>query len=492
MNDGNDKTARDDQAEQTIVAIATPPGEGGVGIVRLSGSRAEEIGTGLFRFDRRPAEIESHRLYPGIVILPDDAPTGAAGARDGPRGSGAAPGGGGPGLRDRALFVLMRAPRSYTGQDVVELQCHGSPLLLASIVTAGVSMGARLARPGEFTQRAFMNGKIDLVQAEAVADLIAASTAGALSISARHHLGALSQRLAGLRGRLVSLLADIEASVDFSDQDADTPGAEAVAREIGSLYESVTALLGSYRAGRVYREGARMVIAGRPNVGKSSLLNRLLGRPRAIVAPEPGTTTDTVEDVMDIGGIPVRVVDTCGLREAAGTVEREGVLRTKRALETADVTLLVGEATAGPGSVEREAMAEAAAAGRPVVLVMNKVDLVTGEPEATEEAGVPTVFTSALTGAGIDRLTETVRSLVTGASASAGTDELITNARHYAALLAAARSLERARGAADGGISAEFIALDIREALAATGEITGDVTTDEVLGAIFSRFCIGK
>ncbi len=492
MNHANDRTTNGDSADQTIVAVATPPGEGGIGIVRLSGPRAREIGAGLFRFDGRPAEVESHRLYPGIVMLPDDTPADAAGARKGSRESGTTPGPPGHAVGDRALFVLMRAPRSYTGQDVVELQCHGSPLLLASVVTAAVSMGARPARPGEFTQRAFMNGKIDLVQAEAVADLIAAKTAGGLSISARHHLGALSTRLTGLSERLVSLLADIEASVDFSDQDVDAPGAEAIAREIGALCESVAALLDSYRAGRVYREGARMVIAGRPNVGKSSLLNRLLGRPRAIVAPEPGTTTDTVEDVMDIGGIPVRVVDTCGLREAVGGVEREGVLRTRQALETADVTLLVGEVSAGTGPVEREVLEAAATAGRPVVLVMNKVDLVPEEPRETETAGIPTVFTSALTGTGIDHLVEAVRELITGGVGWAGGEELITNARHYAALLSASRSLEQAQKTADEGISAEFVALDIREALSALGEITGDVTTDELLEAIFSRFCIGK
>jgi tRNA modification GTPase len=244
--------------------------------------------------------------------------------------------------------------------------------------------------------------------------------------------------------------------------------------------------------GRIYREGARLVIAGRPNVGKSSLMNRLLGHPRAIVAPEAGTTTDTIEDIMDIGGAPVRIVDTCGLREAVSAVEREGVERTRQALSTADVTLLVAEATVGIGREERGVMEAAAASGRRVVLVMNKVDLVAAKSPAPADLTVPIVFTSALVGTGIDKLREVVGSLIVGGAGSGRGQELITNERHHAALLSVFQSLERANLGATQRVSPEFIALDIRGALSALGEMTGDVTTDEILEAIFSRFCVGK
>jgi tRNA modification GTPase len=386
----------------------------------------------------------------------------------------------------------MRAPRSYTGEDVVELQCHGSPLLLVSIVAAAVSMGARPAKQGEFTQRAFMNGKIDLVQAEAVADLIAARTTDGLSIFSRHLMGGLSGKLSELRDRLVGLLADIEASIDFSDQDIDPLAREAVTRGVEISLDSVNGLLGSYRTGRIYREGARLVIAGRPNVGKSSLMNRLLGRPRAIVAPQAGTTTDTIEDIMDIGGAPARIVDTCGLREAVGAVEREGVERTMQAIDTADVTLLVAEAAVGIGREEHGVIEAAAAADRRIVLVMNKVDLVAGKTSAPAYPAIPIVFTSALVGTGIDELKEIAGSLIVGGAGSGRDHELITNERHHAALLSVSKSLERAHLGAMRRVSPEFIALDIRGALLALGEMTGDVTTDEILEAIFSRFCIGK
>jgi tRNA modification GTPase len=478
---------------ETIVAVATPPGEGGIGIVRLSGPEALIYGRKLFSFVKEPARIESHRLYVGVVTLPDDG--GGIGAPPRDKAGSDRPAGAGEEDRvkaDRALFVLMRAPHSYTGEDVVELHCHGSPLLLDSIVTAALSLGARPADRGEFTRRAFMNGKIDLVQAESVADLISAKTTDGLSIFSRQLMGELSVRLSGLREALVCLLAEIEAAVDFSDQDIDPLDMGAVARELTASLASTERLIGSYRVGRTYREGARLVIAGRPNVGKSSLLNRLLGRPRAIVASEPGTTTDTIEDIMDLGGIPARIVDTCGLRETVGAVEREGVQRTRDALGTADVTLLVAEATVGIGKEERDVINAAATAGRALLVVMNKVDLVIGRPLRPADLSVPIVFTSALAGTGIDELKDVARSLIAGGASRGREEGLITNARHHAALLSVSRSLVEASAGATNSLPPEFIALDIRRALSALGEITGEVTTDEVLDRVFSRFCIGK
>lgn len=465
---------------ETIVAVATPPGEGGIGIVRLSGPHALAIGRRLFSFAEETGPIEPYRLYPGTVTVPDTPSVCIAAEGDGRM------------IVDRALFVAMPAPRSYTGENVVELQCHGAPLLLSCLVTAAVSLGARPARHGEFTERAFLNGKIDLVQAEAVADLISATTVGGLSLFSRHHMGGLSDRLSDLKSRLVNLSADIEASVDFSDQDIDPPAIETVVRDIEQSLDGVGRLLESYRVGRIYREGARLVIAGRPNVGKSSLLNRFLGYRRAIVAPDPGTTTDTIEDGIDIGGVPVRIVDTCGLREATGAVEREGVARTRQAIETADVTLLVADATEDLGRQERTLIETAAAAGRGVVLVMNKVDLAAAGTPAPPNVSVPVVFTSAMVGTGIDQLKDAIGLLIAGKAARTGQEEIITNARHYAGLLAIRQSLREAREGAGRRVSPEFIALDIRAALSALGELTGEVTTDELLEAVFSRFCVGK
>ncbi len=493
MNQEKRDTTAAPPLTDTVVAVATPPGEGGIGIVRISGPAALGYGRGLFSFLKEPGRIESHRLYIGTIILPDDrAEIGAILPEK--AGPGGAPETGKyTGIEsDRALFVLMRAPHSYTGEDVVELHCHGSPILLGSIVSAAISLGARPADRGEFTRRAFMNGKIDLVQAEAVADLISAKTAGGLSIFSRHLMGTLSETLFGVRDSLVSLLAEAEAAVDFSDHDVDPLDMGAITRGLTACLASVRQLLGTYRVGRPYREGARLVIAGRPNVGKSSLLNRLLARPRAIVAPQPGTTTDTIEDIMDLGGVPARIVDTCGLREAVGLVEREGVRRTREALATADLTLLVGEATVGIGKEERDVIAAAAAAGRPLVVVMNKVDLMSGDPVCPPDLSVPVVFTSALEGSGIDELKDAAHRLITGGTARGRDDELITNARHCAALLSASGSLGEALEGAAKDVPPEFIALDIRRALSALGEITGEVTTDEILSVIFSRFCIGK
>jgi tRNA modification GTPase len=476
---------------ETIVAVATPPGEGGIGVVRISGPEALAYGRQLFSFVREPADIESQRLYVGTVVLPDDrARADLPTTREGDPGAAAY--GRGRVEADRALFVLMRSPHSYTGEDVVELQCHGSPLLLSSIVTAAISLGARPADRGEFTRRAFMNGKIDLVQAEAVADLISAKTADGLAVFSRHLMGGFSTRLSELRGRLVSILADVEAAVDFSDQDIDPPAPETLVEELRTLRTSVDELAGSYRTGRSYSEGVRLVIVGRPNVGKSSLLNRLLGQPRAIVAPEPGTTTDTIEDSAELAGFPVRIVDTCGLREAVGVVEREGVRRTREALDTADVTLLVSEATVGLGPRERDVISNITGAGRALVVVMNKVDLIPGDLPEPPDCPVPVVYTSALLGTGIDDLTGAICARIAGGAGRAGEDELITSARQFAALVSASRALGEALAGAKENVPAEFVALDLRRALSALGEVTGEVTTDEILDAVFSRFCIGK
>jgi len=292
------------------------------------------------------------------------------------------------------------------------------------------------------------------------------------------------------------LLGGLEAAVDFSDQDIQGAPHEGIVGEIEAVLASIVELIATYRAGRIYREGLSLVITGRPNVGKSSLMNALLGRPRAIVDEEPGTTTDTIEDVMNLGGFPVRVVDTCGLRGAGGVVEQEGVRRAREAIGTADLVLVVGEARVGIGDEERWVIDRPSTGGsRPLVLVMNKVDLVGGSPHQpiSGDPPVPVVFTSALVGTGIGELKDMIASLIAG-GARPGVDEtlVITNARHYEALLRASRSLEEVLKGASAGLGPEFLAVDLMGAVSALGEVTGEVTTDQVLEAIFSRFCIGK
>ncbi len=473
--------------EDTIVAVATPPGEGGIGIVRISGVRALEIGRSLFSFSGGCPEIESHRMYAGKVVLLADGGLGTGLGQQLGRGA-----------IDQGLFVFMKAPRSFSGEDTVEIQCHGSPILLETVVNGALSCGARTADRGEFTRRAFMNGRIDLTQAEAVADLIAARTVDSMTASARHLFGGLSEKIRVIRDTLIPLLSRIEASIDFSDQDLEAPPQGKIAEQLESILSVVRRLTATYPTGRVYREGVRLVIVGRPNVGKSSLMNALIGRPRAIVTPEPGTTRDTVEETMSIGGFPARLVDTCGLGEAGGPVEREGMKRTREALSDADVILLVGEAAAGIGERERQIIdartRESGSSPRALVVVMNKVDLVAGNSAAPFDAGgdFPTVFTSALMGTGIDRLKDEIASLIAGGAGSARDEVMVTNSRHYEALLRASDSLSEAIGGVAKGVGPEFIAVDVRGALTALGEVTGEVTTGEVLEAIFSRFCIGK
>jgi tRNA modification GTPase len=477
----------DRHPDDTIAAVATPPGRGGVGIVRISGPDALAIGRSLFSFARDPAQIESHRMYPGTVILADDEGSAA------PPREGRAPAPGG--AVDRGIFVYMRAPRSYTGEDTVELQCHGSPLLLSALVCAAVRHGARAAVRGEFTRRAFMNGKIDLAQAEAVADLIAAVSVDSLSVSSSHLMGALSERIGGIRDRLVSVLAEVEAAVDFSDQDIEAAPADGIGTELESIRSSVEALIATYRTGRVLREGLVVVIVGPPNVGKSSLMNALVGRPRAIVDETPGTTTDTVEEATEIGGFAATVVDTCGLGDPGRAVEREGVRRAREATAGADVVLVVGEAPAGIGAEERR-LVEGHPTGDPrrSILVMNKADLLPPGVEGPVPAdlSVRVVFTSALLGTGIAELKEAIAELILGGASARDDEVLVTNARHYGALLSAAESLAAAIGGLWAGLGPELVAVDLSGALSALGEVTGEVTTDRILEEIFSRFCIGK
>lgn len=449
----------------TISAIATPPGEGGVGIVRVSGARAFEIARQLFR--PLPEQIESHRVYVGWLV---DAHTGER--------------------VDRALLLPFRAPRSYTGEDVVEFSCHGGVVLLRRVLRLTLQGGARLAQPGEFTLRAFLNGRLDLAQAEAVADLVRARTESAQRLALRQHEGELSRAIHALRDTLLGILAQVEAHLDFSEDIGELDHARLHER-IRSLIGRCQSLLATARYGRLLREGAAVVLAGRPNVGKSSLMNALLGEERAIVTDIPGTTRDVIRESIQIEGIPVQIWDTAGLRETEDTVERFGVERTHRSLQQADLILFVLAAPEGY-TPEDQALLERLPREH-TLLVWNKGDLV---PEAEYplllQQASPAVVVSALTGWNLGALREAIAERLLGSDWLTPEGAIVASERHQIALQGAIDSLQQAMQSAEAALPPELLSVDLRGALDALGLITGETVTEDIVERIFSDFCIGK
>lgn len=458
-----------DPFQDTIAAIATPPGEGGIGIVRLSGPQALEVASRVFSpsSGADPREFASHTIHHGHVLDPD---RGAA--------------------LDEALLLLMRAPRSYTGEEVVELHGHGGRISPQAILNAVLRQGARAALPGEFTRRAFLNGRLDLAQAEAVLEVVRARTEAGLRAAVRQLQGGLSDQVRELRGVLLSLVAALEASVDFPEEGLDFPEVGEIEKRIYRTEEGLHALIKRAREGRLLREGATVVIAGRPNVGKSSLLNALLGRERAIVSVVPGTTRDTVEEEFEIGGIPIRLIDTAGLRQKGrDPVEAEGIRRARVALEQGDLTIVVVDGSEQISPLDLQAWSEPR---DPRVLVVNKSDLPAAQSPGIyqDRFGVPPLFTSALNGQGVERLREELRKQLGGEAES----EAITmvGPRHREALERAEKQLIAARRGLGGGLSPELVALDVRGALSTLGEVVGETVPEEILEQIFREFCIGK
>jgi tRNA modification GTPase len=442
--------ARGELQHDTIAAVATPPGRGGIGIVRISGRRAAEIGRALT--GRMPE--------PGRVSV--------CSFRDA-RGD----------LLDHGIVLYFKAPRSYTGEDVLELQGHGGPVVMHEVLRAALDAGARAAEPGEFTRRAFLSGKLDLAQAEAVADLIDAASREAARSALRSLAGEFSSAVGGLVSELTELRALTEAMLDFpEEEEVDSLHRDDAGRRLARLRAALEEVLARSRQGSLLRSGIHVVLAGRPNVGKSSLLNRLAGEERAIVTAVPGTTRDALREPIQIEGVPIVVVDTAGLRETADEIERIGMARARSELERADVVLVVLEA----GRMEPPAGELPAAASR--ITVINKIDLVTGAaPGRHGEA----IHVSAKTGAGLDALR---RALLEAAGwSSRGESVFLARERHLRAL-EAARSHLAAAGAQQA--QWEFFAEELRLAQEALGEITGRVSADDLLGEIFSRFCIGK
>jgi tRNA modification GTPase len=473
----------EEPATETIAAISTPPGRGGIGIVRLSGPLAASIASKLVRM-RQPLEHAHARL--ADVLDTDrngldqiETPEGAANESQAPR-------------IDEALVTLFASPYSYTSEDLVEIAAHGSPVVLEFLLRRALELGARLAEPGEFTERAFLSGRIDLTQAEAVRDLIDAQTLTQARQAASQMGGALSGRAAPIKQSLVELIALLEAGIDFGEDDVDVTPQKEITRRIDMLSPPLAALEASFARGRIVHDGLSLALVGRPNVGKSSLFNRLVERERAIVTATPGTTRDTVTERISLGGIPLELVDTAGLREktreSIEEAEQIGMRRSREALADAALVLVVLDAAQPMNDEERELLA--AVAGRPALAVLNKCDLVKSGAHASEVAGVPALATSALTGEGIPALRERILTLATGGAAAE--PGMLTNIRQQQAVATAIGALADAARANDGGIPHEMILLDLYRALWALDSLTGQTTPDDILALIFSRFCIGK
>ena len=441
--------------EDTIAAVASPAGTGAVALLRVSGRGAQEIFLNVWR----GGELPPRRAVLGSIV--DDGK-----------------------MVDSVLATYFKGPASFTGEDTVEISCHGGVLVTRRVLEALLRAGARHAEPGEFTQRAWLNGKLDLTQAEAVMDVISAQTDMALRAAQRQLEGAIGARVTALRDELLGVLAHVEAYIDFPEEDI-SPDTGAVLRgNIAKVSDGIARLLATADEGRILREGARTVLAGAPNAGKSSLLNRLLGCERAIVSAVPGTTRDTIEEVIALRGIPLRLVDTAGLREVSDAIEREGVARTRRMVETADLVLEVVDGSQPPG----ERVTLPAESGAKHLLVLNKSDL--GVHESWQGRGG--VEISCLTGAGMESLSASIVSVLSGSGAGFTGMEAAVNARHQTCLERAAASLSAAVTQLDAVAAPEFVAVDLHEALAALGEVAGRTDTEDLLGVIFSRFCIGK
>jgi len=434
----------------TICAIATPPGSGGVGIVRLSG----------------PGVPALARALTGRLPAPRHAVLGTVRNGDGE-------------ILDRGLVVFFPGPASYTGEDVLELHLHGAPVVLAGVVRAAVAAGARHARPGEFSQRAFVNGKLDLAQAEAVADLIAATSEQAARAAARSLEGRFSERVEALVEQLTALRVHVEAALDFPDDDIDFLADGAVAARLETCLEQARALHARAFAGRVLNDGLKIAIVGRPNAGKSSLFNALLQRDAAIVTDVPGTTRDVVRETAQLAGVAVTLADTAGLRETEDAVEREGVRRAQAELESADLVLWVVDVT--DSDVPRPP-----ATGAALIRINNKIDCL-ADPVRRPDDGV---CISARTGQGLDALDAEVARHFGLSDAAAG--EFSARQRHVDCIAAATEHLEHGRAALAETGSGELLAEDLRLAADALGEITGRIHSDDLLGRIFASFCIGK
>jgi tRNA modification GTPase len=454
----------------TIAAIATPPGVGGIGMIRVSGPQAEAIARLLYRSPKGDIPLKSHLLYHVQIVAP------ATGA-----------------VLDEAMITLMRKPRSYTGEDLLEIHGHGNPLILEAVLNEVIRAGARPAEPGEFTRRAFLNGRIDLTRAEALMGLMTARTSRALEIAHAQFQGLLQQHIEALRQSLIDILSALEATIDFSDDEGGQAPSASVAKQLQDVYDRIRELLLTCSEGALIRKGVGAVIVGRTNVGKSSLLNRLSGENRAIVTAIPGTTRDVIEACIDIHGIAVKLTDTAGLRHPDNIIEKEGIDRAWECLSSADLVILVLDGGEPLAPEDHDIIEKIIHLN--VIPVINKMDLAPLMSDRALQASLPhasPLRVSAKTGDGIPALKEAVYRRLVGEQAGQAGEIVITQVRHKTALEKTLGHVQQARASLDGAMSLEFIAFDLREALGSLEEIVGVTTSDDVLDRIFSTFCIGK
>ncbi|BAY32111.1 tRNA modification GTPase TrmE [Nostoc carneum NIES-2107] len=455
----------------TIAAIATAvvPQQGSVGIVRVSGSQAIAIAQMIFHAPGRQV-WESHRILYGYIRHPQSKK-----------------------LVDEALLLIMQAPRSYTREDVVEFHCHGGIMAVQQVLQLCLENGARLAQPGEFTLRAFLNGRLDLTQAEGIADLVGARSPQAAQTALAGLQGKLAHPIRQLRTNCLDILAEIEARIDF-EEDLPPLDDKAIISAIDGIAAEISQLLATKDKGELLRTGLKVAIVGRPNVGKSSLLNAWSRSDRAIVTDLPGTTRDVVESQLVVGGIPVQVLDTAGIRETEDQVEKIGVERSRRAASAADLVLLTIDASAGWTAGDAEIYEQVQ--DRPLILVINKIDLVTTDIENNLQLQIPNIksqiFTAAAQNQGIEDLETAILEIVKTGKVQAADMDLAINQRQAAALTKAKISLEQVQVTITQQLPLDFWTIDLRDAIHALGEITGEEVTESVLDKIFSKFCIGK
>lgn len=455
----------------TVAAISTPPGAGGIGIIRMSGPASLQVLKSLFKPHSQNCEFRSHVLYYGNIIAPQSGK-----------------------LLDEVLVVYMQSPKTYTREDVVEVHCHGSFLVLQSILECILQQGVELAEPGEFTKRAFLNGRIDLTKAEAVIDILAAKTRKGVDLAQEQLAGALYQRVEAVRQVLSEMRAVIEVAIDFPDEDVEIVDLDGlVARLNAEVIAPIDKLIGSADRGRIYREGVAVVIVGRPNVGKSSLLNSILQEERALVTEIPGTTRDSIEEHVDIDGMPVRLADTAGIREDADEVEELGIQRARRLVNQADVVLFMIDGAAGV--CEEDQRLFATVSNKPAIILINKIDLI-GEGEEVDlgffPEDIPRVMLSAREHSGMDELRRTLFTTVAGGRDQWQEEACAPNLRHKNSLLRARAACDRIVEGLNLGVTSDLLAVDLQECLDQLGDIVGQTTTEDILDVIFEQFCLGK
>lgn len=458
----------------TIAAISTPPGEGGIGIVRISGPEAIDITVKIFKAAKNKNwHKQNFKLTYGYIYDFDNKQ-----------------------IIDEVLVSIMRAPFSYTKEDVVEINCHGGVLPLRNTLELVLKKGARLAEPGEFTKRAYLNGRLDLIQAESIIDIIRATTNDSIRLAFGQLSGGLSKKINEIQQQLLSITALIEANIDFPEEDVDMYNLDEIKQRVEYIIQEINNLLDNAETGRIYREGLRTVIIGKPNVGKSSLLNVLLKINRAIVTDIPGTTRDIIEEVINIGGVPIKIIDTAGIRETEDIIEMIGVQKTKESIDTADLIILVFDAQVGLNEIDDQIIE--LVKPKKGIKVLNKIDIQEQKKSSLKYKLMnilphwPLVDISALEEKGIDKLENEIVSMVTGGKVIPQDNIMISNIRHKNQLVKAVNYLKDVHNGIIQGIPIDLIAIDIRGAWEAVSEITGTAVTENIIDKIFSEFCIGK